>query len=108
MVYIIQGDNMSVPKIKKVISMNNLIVLVIFENDVAKEYDMKIMISKHPIFKDLEKESLFKLVKVDANGLGIEWNEYLDLSRYEIWENGVSPSKADGNDLTNCVAENEE
>ena len=44
--------------------------------------------SAFPIFKDLENQNIFKLVKVDCKGYGISWNEYLDLSRYEIWENG--------------------
>ncbi|WP_423805896.1 DUF2442 domain-containing protein [Phascolarctobacterium succinatutens] len=35
---------------------------------------------------------LFNLVKVDVGGYGISWNDDLDLSCDELWENGYSES----------------
>ncbi len=75
-------------KISKVIPKENLIIEVEFENKIRKTYDIKKTIEKWKVFKDLEDENLFKLVKVDIGGYGISWNESIDLSCEEIWEKG--------------------
>ena len=76
-------------KINKVTPKNNLIIVVEFENGVTKEYDIKKIIDKWEIFKQLYDYNLFKMVQVDSGGAGISWNENIDLSSEEIWENGV-------------------
>ena len=40
-------------------------------------------------FKLLKDESLFRSVEVDQGGYGIIWNDDLDLSCDELWENGA-------------------
>jgi len=75
-------------KIKKVIPKENLIIEVEFENEVKKIYDVKQVLQKWKIFKTLESEEIFKRVVVDVGGYGISWNESIDLSCEEIWENG--------------------
>ena len=74
--------------IKSVKPITNMIIEVVFNNGECKKYDIKQLIKKHRIFKDLEKEELFNKVKVDTGGYGIIWNEELDLSCEEIWNNG--------------------
>ena len=59
-----------------------------FENKIKKEYDVKKIINKWRIFEQLKDKELFKKVKVDAGGYGVSWNENIDLSCEEIWENG--------------------
>ena len=66
----------------------NYIIEATFKNGVIKEYDMKVLIQKFKVFKDLEKIELFNKVKVDIGGYGIVWNEDIDLSGEEIWKNG--------------------
>lgn len=75
-------------KIKKVTPKENLIIEVEFENAVKKMYDVKQVIEKWEIFKTLENGEIFKKVVVDVGGYGIRWNESIDLSCEEIWENG--------------------
>ncbi len=42
------------------------------------------------MFKPIQDNpSLFKNVCVDSGGIGISWNENIDISEYELWENGI-------------------
>lgn len=76
-------------KIKEVTPKENLIIEVEFENAIKKMYDVKQIIGKWKVFKTLENGEIFKKVVVDAGGYGISWNESIDLSCEEIWENGI-------------------
>ncbi|ASJ22150.1 DUF2442 domain-containing protein [Brachyspira hampsonii] len=67
-------------KIKNVKAMDNLILKIIFENEEVRYYDVKKLISEHKEFEILNDISLFNLVKVDAGGYGISWNDDLDIS----------------------------
>jgi hypothetical protein len=44
----------------------------------------------------LKHEAFFKAVTVDPGGYGISWDDEMDLSEYELWNNGVEvePSTA--------------
>ena len=76
-------------KIKTVEPLDNFILYVTFENDVKKYYDLKLLFDKWQDFKELQNnKKLFSNVKVDNGGYGISWNEELDLSCNELWENG--------------------
>ncbi len=76
-------------KIKKVIPKENLIIIAEFENGITKQYDIKGLLEKIEAFNILNNESIFNNVVVDTGGYGISWNENVDLSSEEIWENGV-------------------
>lgn len=75
-------------KIVEVKAKDNFILIAKFDNGIKKEYDIKIMMNKFEVFKELNNENLFKSVKVDVGEYGISWNENIDLSSEEIWENG--------------------
>ncbi len=75
-------------KVKNVYPKDNMIIEVDFDNKVRKEYDIKTILNKWIIFKELEDEELFKKVKVDVGGYGVSWNENIDLSCEELWKNG--------------------
>lgn len=77
-------------KIKNVFPKEDLIIEVEFENQVKKQYDIKKIISKWKVFEDLKDKELFFKVKVDQGGYGIIWNENIDLSCEEIWQNGTN------------------
>jgi hypothetical protein len=65
-------------------------LLVQFENGTKKIYDVKKLIKKYKIFEALEKdENLFNSVKVDIGGYGISWNDDIDISCNELWDNGI-------------------
>lgn len=74
--------------IKSVKPLKDMILDVLFNNGTNKKYDVKKLLQNHNEFKKLENEESFKEVKVDIGGYGIVWNEELDLSSEEIWNNG--------------------
>ena len=76
-------------KVKKIEPLDNMLLLVEFINGKKKQYDVKPLLSRWKVFNDLNKNNLFKLVKVDCSGYGIVWNEYIDLSCEELWNNGI-------------------
>lgn len=77
-------------KVIKVKPIENYIIEVIFENNVIKLYDVSILFEKWKAFKELKNNELFNQVKVDIGGYGISWNEELDLSCNELWDNGYT------------------
>lgn len=52
--------------------------------------DVKPLTKKYDVFQQLQNKALFDLVRVDCGGFGIAWNDEIDLSEYEIWENGIN------------------
>lgn len=77
-------------KIKSVSPIHNMFLLVEFMNGIKKQYDVKPLLNRIEIFKDLQNPYLFNLVRVDKGGYGIVWNDDIDLSCDELWEHGVS------------------
>ena len=76
-------------KIKNVSPLPEYKLSVQFAEGVTKIYDVKPLFQKIPAFKLLESNSNFVGVYVDVGGYGIIWNDELDLSCDELWDNGV-------------------
>lgn len=76
-------------KVKNVKPLENYVLEVIFQNDICKYYDVSHLFDKWRIFNELTKNNLFQEVKVDNGGYGISWNDEIDLSCDELWQNGV-------------------
>lgn len=74
--------------IKYVEPLEDMVIKVIFKNKVIKKYNMKPLIEKYEVFKRLNNKELFNKVKADIGGYGIIWDENIDLSSEEVWENG--------------------
>ena len=85
---------METPKILSIQPLDDKKLLVKFANGMEKIYDCKPLIEKFEPFKALENEVFFKQVKVDAGGYGVSWDDKVDLSEYELWENAVEAVKA--------------
>ena len=76
-------------KIVAVHALADFRLCVVFSEGMAKIYDIKPLFAKWPTFRALEDDiKLFYSVKVDQNGYGIVWNDDLDLSCNELFENG--------------------
>ena len=76
-------------KVKAVTVLPNFRLSVQFAEGVTKIYDVKPLFQKWASFKALESSpNLFSDVEVDAGGYGIVWNDDLDLSCDELFENG--------------------
>ena len=76
-------------KIANVVPLSDMQLLVFFENGVIKKFDVKPIIKDYPEFEVLKELALFQMVKVEPGGYGVSWNEDLDCSEGEIWENGI-------------------
>lgn len=78
-------------KVKSVKSLENYILEIVFQNNIIKYYDVSNLFEKWNVFKNLETvNDLFNQVKVDKGGYGISWNEDIDLSCDELWNNGYN------------------
>ena len=77
---------MSFHKIKNVEALDDLTLQVLFENGEKRYYDLNKLIEINKNFEILRRnKDLFKLVKVDIQGYGVYWNDYLDISCDEIY-----------------------
>ena len=77
-------------KVESVDALDNYLLLITFQNGIKKQYDIKPLFEKWKEFKTLYNNLvLFKNVKVDAGGYGISWNDNLDISCTELWNNGM-------------------
>ncbi len=82
------------PKITSVVPEGKKHLIVTFSNGVQKWYDCSPLLDS-PVFAPLQNEWLFKSVQVDSGGYGISWNEEIDLSESELWENGQAYPASD-------------
>ncbi|MBW1616591.1 MAG: DUF2442 domain-containing protein [Deltaproteobacteria bacterium] len=78
---------MKIPKIKdaKVIDINT--ILVTFTNGEIKKYDIK-RLSDNEIFAPLKNYAYFKNIKIENGGYAVFWDSNIDISEYELWQNG--------------------
>ena len=77
-------------KVKKAIPKNDLILEVEFDNGIKKKYDVKQLFNQFPEYKALEHRPLFNGVYVDCGGCSVAWTPDIDVSEWELWDNGVS------------------
>lgn len=78
---------MKVPRITDVKPLEDMNLMVTFDNNLEKKYDVKSLLDKYAVFEELKNEEIFNLVHVECGGFGIAWTDEIDLSRYEIWHN---------------------
>ena len=77
-------------KVKAVNALPDYLLSVQFVDGILKEYDVKPLFKKWAPFKKLDgAPEFFPRVEVDVGGCGIVWNEDIDLSCDELYENGV-------------------
>ncbi len=75
-------------KVKSVTPLKNYELSVQFSEGVTKKYDVKPLFDRYKIFNNLKDEKLFNKVHVGQGGYGIIWNDEIDLSCDELYENG--------------------
>ena len=76
-------------KVKSVLPLDDFILEVTFIEGGTKRYDVKPLFGEIPYFSDLKENDLFSKVIVSPGGYGIIWNDNVDLSCDELWENGT-------------------
>jgi hypothetical protein len=73
-------------KVSAVKPLSEYRLLVQFLNGEQKEYDVKPLFKKWTAFQALSRVSgLFEQVRVDTGGYGISWNDDIDLSCDELY-----------------------
>jgi len=77
-------------KIKNVTPQQNLILLVEFVNGIKKTYDVSSLFEQFPEYVILKNKPMFDTVHVDCGGYAVAWTSEIDISEYELWENGIS------------------
>lgn len=76
-------------KVRDVQPLPEYSLLVCFVSGDRKCYNVKPLFDKWEPFKTLaQTKGLFEQVHVDAGGYGISWNDEIDLSCNELYENG--------------------
>ena len=76
-------------KVKNVYALPEYKLSVQFSEGITKIYDVKPLFEKIPSFAKLKENCAeFNCVSVDVGGYGIVWDDDLDLSCDELWENG--------------------
>jgi hypothetical protein len=80
---------MNVPKILSVTVIDNHTLLVHFDNDERRKYDVTPLLNK-AMFAPLKNSALFKSVQVETGGYAIAWNNEIDISEHELWIHGES------------------
>ena len=74
-------------KIKNVTPLKDFKLSIQFAEGITKIYDMKKLIENNKIFAELKDINLFNSVEVDIGGYGIIWNDDIDISCDELFEN---------------------
>lgn len=70
--------------------IENMNLLLVFQNGVEKTFDVRQMYSEYPPFKVLETDlTLFNQVRLCGDD-GVIWNDDLDLDAYGLWHYGVA------------------
>ena len=77
-------------KIKSVIVLKDYKLLVVFSEGITKLYDVKHLFNKIEVFNKLKENGLFYECIVDVGGYGVSWNDEIDLSCDELFNNGES------------------
>lgn len=78
---------MNHPKVKLVKALENYQLIVEFDNNQIKKYDVNPLLKK-PMFSPLTNLALFKSVQVEKGGYAVVWNGDIDISEYELWQHG--------------------
>ncbi|MBP5773005.1 MAG: DUF2442 domain-containing protein [Eubacterium sp.] len=77
-------------KVNNVETLPDYELSVQFAEGITKKYDLKPLFKKWKPFAVLKNnEKLYESVKVDQGGFGISWNDELDLSCNELFDNGI-------------------
>jgi len=77
-------------KIKKVTPQQNLVLLIEFTNGIQKKYNVDLLFSQFPEYRILEHKPLFDTVYVDCGGYSVAWTPDIDISEWELWDNGIN------------------
>ena len=77
-------------KVINAVPLEDMQVLVFFENGEVKKFNIKTLIPQYPEFEIFKNPEVFNSLRVEPGGYGISWNEDLDCSEGELFTNGIT------------------
>ena len=78
-------------KVKSVVPLQDYVLSVQFSEGVTKQYDLKPLFEKYPMFLPLkEHPDLYYAAAVDTGGYGVLWNDDIDIACDELYYNGTA------------------
>jgi len=78
---------MKCPKVKSALAIDEHTLMIEFDNNLKKKYDVAPLLEKEMFFP-LKNPALFKSVKVEQGGYAVVWSADIDISEYELWNHG--------------------
>lgn len=78
---------MNIPKIIAVQPLDNYQLMVQFSNHEFRQYDVRPLL-ENEMFAPLENRAFFQNVQIEQGGYALFWNDEIDISEYELWQNG--------------------
>ncbi|MBN1932063.1 MAG: DUF2442 domain-containing protein [Desulfobacterales bacterium] len=78
---------MKYPKIQSAVAIDNHTLIVKFDNNQKKKYDITPLLKKE-MFSSLKNPAFFKNVSVEKGGYAVVWDSNIDISEYELWRHG--------------------
>ena len=75
-------------KINNVTALKDYKLSIQFAEGATKIYNLKHLIETNKMFEPLKNKELFNCVEVDIGGYGVIWNDKIDISCNELFENG--------------------
>jgi len=78
---------MKYPKVQTASTIDDHTLLIEFDNKQIKTYDVSPLL-KNEMFAPLRNHALFKSVQVEKGGYAVVWSNTIDISEYELWQNG--------------------
>jgi hypothetical protein len=82
------------PRIHQARVFDDTTLIIEFTDRAIKKYDIRPLL-EIPMFAPLRQPTFFKNFKVEPGGYAVVWNEEIDLSEYELWQNGVPLDSVD-------------
>lgn len=77
---------MKPPKIQYIKALEHYRLLIIFENGEIRLFSLLSKLHQYP-YSLLKEDDLFQNVRLDSGGYGISWNDDIDISENELWQN---------------------
>ena len=78
---------MQYPKIQTAVPTDNHTLIIEFDNQKTKKYDVTPLL-ENEMFYLLKELSFFNNVRVESGGYAVVWNADVDISEYELWIHG--------------------
>ncbi|MCT7959609.1 DUF2442 domain-containing protein [Laspinema sp. D1] len=79
---------MNIFRIVSAKAIGDRLLLIKFTNQEVRKYDITPLLEK-PMFVPLSNPVFFKNFRVELGGYGLVWNDEIDISEYELWQNGI-------------------